>query len=148
MITSSIPGRLRVRHPSLRAASAARTARAAVAALPGVLGAAENAAVGSLLVTYDPARIDEPRILAALGLAASERAETGGTGSASPAGIPACMTASLLVSLGAAAVKVKWLHVTAGIAFVGCVAAHVIERGQPRPHHHRHHGRRGTSPSS
>lgn len=148
MITSSIPGRLRLRHASLRAPVAARAAQATASAIPGVRAAVANAAAGSLLVTYDPARVVEGDIVARLGLA--EGAPREGASLVQPEtpvrAIPACMTATLLVSLGAAALKLKWLHVTAGVAFVGCVAAHVIDRGQPKPHHHHRHRAR-TSPS-
>lgn len=65
MITSIIDGRLRLRHPSLRAAGG-QTVQREIAALGGVSEARLNPRVGSLLVSWDPHRIDREAVLATL----------------------------------------------------------------------------------
>lgn len=67
-----LPGRLRLRCPVIRDEGAARAVRRRVLAIPGVASAATNTATGSLLVTYDPERLDVAELwarLAALGYA-------------------------------------------------------------------------------
>jgi hypothetical protein len=58
-----VPGRLRVKAPALKRnpALAARTC-SRVTAVEGVSGADANPVTGSLIVTYDPLRVD-PRVL-------------------------------------------------------------------------------------
>lgn len=124
-IVSSIPGRLRVRHPSLRSRDTAERSRQTLSATPGVQSAEVNLLTGSALVRYDPALVDEPALLGRLALpepaedAAPEKLAAPG------AALPRWMGASLALSVGAAALKVKWLHVAAGAAFVALVGVHV-----------------------
>jgi len=148
VIVSSTPGRVRVRHPALRSRSRAEQARDLLLALPGVESASGDARLGSLLVTYDPAQTSEAAVVAALDL--GNLPVTGGNPHgarvAEPRAWPnipsgtAGMGISLAVCLGAAAAKIKWLHVTAGVAFVALVGVHVFGRTQGRPkHRERHH---------
>jgi hypothetical protein len=139
VIVSSTPGRVRVRHPALRAKSRAAQARATLLALPGVQRAADDSRVGSLLVTYDPARTSEAAVVAAIELGAPTLHAEPRAWPRIPSGT-AGMAVSLSVSLGAAATKLKWLHVAAGIVFVALVGVHVFGRTQGRtkhrgPHH-------------
>jgi hypothetical protein len=135
VIVSSTPGRVRVRHPSLRSRSRAQQARETLLALPGVQSAAGDARVGSLLVTYDPAQTSEAVVFAALGLGSMpEHTTDSRVWPRIPVGT-AGMATSLVMSLGAAAVKIKWLHVAAGVVFVALVGVHVFGRTQGRPKH-------------
>lgn len=59
-----VPGRLRVKAPALKR-NPARAAGvcAAVTAVPGVSSAEANPVTGSLLIAYDPLRVDPRRVL-------------------------------------------------------------------------------------
>jgi hypothetical protein len=66
-IAHSSPGRLRVRLPALRAdRAAAETVADTLADLDGVIDVAVRPRTGSVLCRYDPRRMDEHRLLAAL----------------------------------------------------------------------------------
>ncbi|MBI2894027.1 MAG: hypothetical protein HYY06_10780 [Deltaproteobacteria bacterium] len=127
MIASSIPGRIRFRHPQLRVHDRAEPARRKVAALSGVEKAQLNERVGSLLVSFDPGRASEQQILEALSLPIDRvDAADEARGRRPPGGL---LSLGLLSSLGmtvaAGILKLKWLHVAAGAALVGFVGAHV-----------------------
>lgn len=135
MIVSSVPGRIRIRHPRLRDVAWAEAARQRVAALPG-LEAVSNPQTGSLLATFDPARVSEERVVELLGLPAP----AGAGADPAPSGswrLPARpLETGLLATLGltvaAGFLKWKWLHVAAGLALCGFVGAHVVRFGAPR----------------
>lgn len=65
-IVSSIPGRLRLRHPSLRGCAQRSAVSACVSALPGVLSVDANPQTGSLLVRYDATRCERAAMEAQL----------------------------------------------------------------------------------
>jgi hypothetical protein len=135
VIVSSTPGRVRVRHPALRSQSRADQARDALLAIAGVQSVAGDARVGSLLVSYDPAHTSEATVVAALQLGElPARVAEPRAWPRIPSGT-AGMAVSLSVSLGAAAAKLKWLHVAAGVVFVALVGVHVFGRTQARPKH-------------
>lgn len=58
VIVSSIPGRLRLRHPLLRRAQQSNEVAARLRSIVGVLSVEANPATGSLLLHYDSARCD------------------------------------------------------------------------------------------
>lgn len=127
MIASSIPGRIRIRHPRLRLHDWAEKARRDVAALPGVDGATLNDRVGSLLVSFDPKRTGEHEIARALDLPADrvEAARQAGR-KRMPGGLVSMgLLGSLGLTVAAGFLKLKWLHVAAGAALVVFVGAHV-----------------------
>lgn len=65
-IASHIPGRLRVRAEKLRDEGAAAEIAQRIGAEPGVTSVTASTVTGSLLVLYDPARIQLDRLLPAL----------------------------------------------------------------------------------
>ncbi len=66
MIRSFRSGRVRLRAPSLRAEGALDEIRNMLAAYPGIREIQTNTRIGSLLVSYDPARISEESLHAAV----------------------------------------------------------------------------------
>jgi hypothetical protein len=131
VIVSSIPGRVRFRHAELCSRARAHRAHDALMALPGVTRVDSDPRTGSLLVRYDPAVVVESGIASALGLAPGKE-HPRRPGALRVRGVPAGMAASLGVTLVAAVFKLKWLHVAAGLIFVGYVGVHVLGRGKPR----------------
>lgn len=126
MISSSIPGRIRIRHPQLRLHDRAERARRDVAALTGIDGATLNERVGSLLVSFDPTRTSEREILLALGLPVDRAVPARDGRQRMPAGLVSMgLIGSLGLTVAAGFLRLKWLHVAAGAALVAFVGAHV-----------------------
>ena len=81
-VTCFFAGRLRLRHPALRAPDRAEAARARLAATPGVHAVTVNPRTGSLLLEYDAAKPDAELLVRDLiGAAAPkpDRRRNGGT---------------------------------------------------------------------
>ena len=141
-IASSIPGRLRLRHPALRDHGRLARLGALVNTWPGIGGVTTNPAAGSLVATYDPTVLSEPEsrrraeaAVAALVPAAKPRpAKAAVTGPARrPRMTPAranriakpVMLASLAVSLALAAAGAKRAHILTGIGFLHALGVHL-----------------------
>jgi hypothetical protein len=141
LIASSIPGRSRLHHAALRNPHLLERLRTAVAVWPGVLAVETNPRAGSLLIRYDPQRL-EPRPCEERALAAA--AELFGTQGATAArcqrpahavgGLPGVtvnrwakrgMLASLALLLALAAMGFKSWHALVGIAFLHGLAVHL-----------------------
>jgi hypothetical protein len=58
----SVPGRLRIKTDLLRRTSTANAAQAAIVSLEGVNSASVNVVTGSLLITYDPMRLQDDTV--------------------------------------------------------------------------------------
>ena len=81
-VTCFFAGRLRLRHPALRAPDRAEAARARLAATPGVHAVTVNPRTGSLLLEYDAAKPDAELLVRDLIGAATpkpDRRRNGGT---------------------------------------------------------------------
>lgn len=128
-IASSIPGRLRVRHPGLRAPEAAQIVTR-LAALPGVETVQHNLRVGSLLVMYDENRLREEDLLAALDVPSAGRAdrepEEPVALTVPPRLIAAGMAGTLGLTVYGAIVGKRRLHVTSGMLFLVAVGIHLL----------------------
>lgn len=128
-ISSSVPGRLRIRHAALRLPEAARLV-STLAALPGVAAVQHNPRVGSLLLTYDVARLPEADLLSMLSRHAAAFAdrvsEDGTCHPVSPGMITASLAGTLGLTVLGAIVGRKRLHVTAGLLFLASVGGHVL----------------------
>lgn len=133
-IAASLPGRLRLRSPALRAEEPQRRCAEALAGVDGVRGVRGNPRAGSIAIAYDPALLDEAAILRRLGLerrdpppppAARPRRAPSATGATNRWAKIGAM-ASLAVSLGALAVGRKRLHAIAGGIGVACIAVHML----------------------
>lgn len=148
MIVSSIPGRIRIRHPRLRDRAWAEPACRRLAALPGV-EARLNERVGSLLVTYDPARADERSIREALDLPAADGGTTDGgtTGGDSGWRVPGgalelWVLGSLGLTIATGFLRLRSLHVAAGVVLIASAATHVYRSRAGRRERTRSEGAR------
>lgn len=140
-IASAVPGRVRLRHPGLRRPECHRALIERVAALDGLRVADANAAVGSLLVLYDPAGLSPPAVEAAVAAAAAavlgtsappgvapappQRARRSSTWSANRVakiGMLTSMTATL-----AALTVGRRLHAGAGVVFLAFMLVHIAQ---------------------
>ncbi|HYG85239.1 MAG TPA: hypothetical protein VD978_03190 [Azospirillum sp.] len=137
-IVSALPGRIRLRHPSLRQRSRSQELTARLAALDGLRIAESNPAVGSLLVLYDPACVERTAIEARVAAAASavldngdaapvNREEEGETALSLKRQLNRAakigMLGSMAVSLAALGTG-KRLHAGAGALFVALMLIH------------------------
>lgn len=139
-IRSYIPGRIRIRHPALKSEAAEAAVRGFLEKMEGVTGLELNRRVGSLLLTWDPAKLDieQLRAMALFCLPAEKKEEK-----------KECLLASLSPLRGAKAVNrmvnrsmtVSYLlllaslvpgiragraiHTAAGIAFTAALAWHM-----------------------
>lgn len=129
-IVSSLPGRIRLRHPALRESLRLERLRAELAALEGVSSVRANAAAGSLVVGY-AAEFDAGRMEAAVAAAA---AATIGARHAplrvrharvrSNTIVNRGMLGSLAASLLALAVGKRW-HAVSGGVFLAFLVLHL-----------------------
>lgn len=138
-IVSHLPGRLRLRHPDLRRIDRLQPLLDEIALWPGVTGLEGKAAIGSVLVRYDPARLSPAELEARLSNALPAPTTKTAKGAARPAysfSIPAPdrdanrwakigMVGTLGLSLAALAGS-KRLHAVAGAAFLPLLAVHML----------------------
>lgn len=139
-IVSALPGRIRLRHPALRSPSRHRELMDRLTALDGLRVAENNSAVGSLLVLYDPTRVERMAAEAQVTAAAAAVLELGDAAPPPPdaerkaaALLPKWpinrvakigMLGSLAVSLAALGTG-KRLHAGAGALFVALMLIHM-----------------------
>lgn len=150
LIASSLPGRLRLRAPALRQATARRALADRLLALPGALSVTDTPRAGSLVLTYDAGRA----VLADMERAAMDAAGILGTSptdtAAAEDGMPPVaaqpegdgkarpsarvrlnrqakrgMLVSLVASMVLAAAGARRWHVLTGGAFLVFLAAHL-----------------------
>lgn len=139
-IVSSIPGRLRLRHPLLRRSAQSIDWSARLGALDGVLSVEANPRTGSLLVHYDVSRCGRAAMeaqITGLGESSSEP-EAADTIDDSPSPSRRAtarewnrlaklgMMASFPVSLALAATGSKKLHAVTGGVFSLLLLAHLV----------------------
>lgn len=141
-VASHIAGRMRIRDEKVRTEPVASRVREALLAAPGVDGVEVNPRVGSVLVVYSAAVTGGGAILALLSdiLGAEEETATSASTCVCPKisltipprvkrqAVNIGMLASLALSLAAAIVHLKKLHVLAGILFVALFGDHIYER--------------------
>lgn len=143
-IASAVPGRIRLRHPALRRAECHRALVERVTALDGLRVAEANAAVGSLLVLYDPAGLAAPAAEAAVAAVAADVLGTQEPPGDAPA--PAApprpirgsstwsvnrvakigMLTSMTATLAALTVG-RRLHAGAGVVFLAFMLVHIAQ---------------------
>lgn len=63
-IVSCVDGRIRLRHPALKDASLANMVTSTVTGVDGINSVEVNPRLGSLLIYYDPQKLDRPQLLA------------------------------------------------------------------------------------
>lgn len=141
-IASSIPGRLRLRHPALRERGRLVRLGELVHEWPGICAVMPNPVTGSLLASYDPALLTEPecrrRAEAAMSkLLSDAKPRAAAIAVSKPARRPRItpananriakpvMLASLATSLALAAAGAKRAHILTGIAFLHALGVHV-----------------------
>lgn len=139
-IVSSIPGRLRLRHPLLRHHEQSTDWSAKLSALEAVLSVEANTRTGSLLVHYDVSRCERAAMeaqITGLGEVSREEEPTATfDDSPSPSRRAAArewnrlaklgMMASFPVSLALAATGSKKLHAVTGGVFSVLLLAHLV----------------------
>lgn len=139
-IASSIPGRLRLRHPALREPARMRQLIDAVNAWPGALGHIANTRTGSLLLTYDPSLVQEADCRARAEAAVEALAPSSQPPAVAKPRAPRrsriatkrintmskrAMLASLAASMVLAAVGAKRGHIWTGLVFLHALGAHL-----------------------
>lgn len=149
IVASLLNGRVRVRDEALKRGALAALVTDALMDTPGVASAEVNPRVGSLLVLYDAALVAVERILEAVSelVGSSPPAEGPAQAVSGPGGVPFVrrmslslpaavkkrvvnigMLASLLLSVAAAILDFKKLHVLAGILFLALFGDHLYMR--------------------
>lgn len=150
-LVSALPGRMRLRHPLLRRPGLNRDLAERLAALDGLRVAESSTTAGSLLVLYDPARVDRAAAeahatasaAAVLGTAPAAPGPAAPEPAASPAPAPQTggqggqsvtrrlnraakigMMGSMAATLAALGVG-KRVHAGAGAAFVAMMLVHM-----------------------
>ncbi len=143
-IVSSLPGRLRLRHPALRRRSVAAEVAAALAGRPGMRSAEANPRTGGLLITWDAALL--PLAEAEAAALAALAAASGGKTEAAPATeirspprrrfaatyrrIRVPVNVGMLVTLGGSVVALaasRRAHAALGVAHLGFLALHLVQ---------------------
>ena len=133
-VSSSIPGRIRLRHAALRNPDRLARIERSIGAWPQVRAVSTNAKAGSLLVTYDAAALDANDCAKRCEAAVAELLP----GQAAPAsprhGSPRvranrlakrAMLASLAASMLLAAVGAKRWHIGTGVFFLHALGVHL-----------------------
>lgn len=136
MISSSIPGRLRLRDDRFRDLTEVERLRQRLADLEGSPAVTANPRTGSVLVTYSPSLVDDVELFTALDEHARP-APPRANGSSGPTlrlllpqrALELGIVGSLGVSLGAAVVGLKSVHIAAGVAFVALAGVHIQRAG-------------------
>ncbi|MDD3529660.1 MAG: hypothetical protein PHS77_07255 [Gallionellaceae bacterium] len=139
-IASSIPGRMRLRHPALRDPARMQQLLVAIGTWPGTLGHIVNTRTGSLLLTYDPSLIKEADCRARAESAIEALAPASPPPAEAKARSPRhsrivskrintmskrTMLASLAASMLLAAVGAKRGHIWTGLVFLHALGAHL-----------------------
>ena len=148
VVASLLDGRVRVRDEALKSEPRAAQVRDALLATPGVAAAEVNLRVGSMLVLYDAALAAVDQILESIagllgtsvtpGEAAAQKRpfRMPLAGKVSLSLTPAVkrrvvnigMFASLLLSVAAAILDLKKLHILAGVVFLALFGDHFYQR--------------------
>ena len=139
MITSFIPGRIRIRHAALKDPETASSLAAGLNSHPGVNRAIANPVTGGLLIEYDPASVDMESARQALKAIAPEGEdwlEEYGTVQPFPirpgrsnkdAAEYLAMIGAFIVCSGSAALRSKGLHVYSGLTLAGLTVQHLYK---------------------
>ncbi|MCD6706522.1 MAG: hypothetical protein LT080_08735 [Thiobacillus sp.] len=140
-VSSSIPGRIRLRHAALRNPDRLARIERSIGAWPQVRAVSTNAKAGSLLVTYDAAALDAndcakrceaavAELLPGQAAPASARAAPASPRHGSPRVranrmAKRAMLASLAASMLLAAVGAKRWHIGTGVFFLHALGVHL-----------------------
>lgn len=138
LIASSLPGRMRLRHQAWRQVPELQELATAAGRWPGILGVDANPLTGSLLLHYDPDRLPQAELEAAIATMAREHLpEPPAGGRREPRrgrGTPRVranrvakrgMVITLAASLALAAARSKRWHIYTGNAFLAFLAIHL-----------------------
>ncbi len=149
VVASLLDGRLRVRDEGLKREPLADRVREALLGTPGVAAVEANPRVGSLLVMYDAALAAAEQILKTISELLGSTREAAGSeeprarsvrnpfaGKVSLSLTPAVrrkvvnigMLASLLLSVAAAILDFKKLHILSGVVFLALFGDHLFQR--------------------
>lgn len=145
VVASHVDGRVRIRDDGLKKGGTASRIKEALLAEPGVSGVESNPRVGSLLVLYSAALTALEKILKKISEMLGSSLEAPGSEERPRSfpkiplsiSIPAAikrkalnvgMLLSLILSVGAAVVCLKKLHIALGIIFTALAAQHTYQR--------------------
>ena len=140
IITSDIPGRIRIRDQRLTRVDQAEEIRNDLLAMNGVTEVTVGIRTGSLLIVYSAASLQGIMALLNGLFGAAEESSSSCDCSFRAVDFPALgakmrknavnsgMLASLLISMIGIMVGLKKLHVAAGILFLGIFGIHIFER--------------------
>lgn len=143
MICSFIPGRIRLRSPRFREADNVSALVAILKEQPGMLKIENNPNTGSLLIHYDPEKIDQESALKALALLqtdeerlADDESEPESDCSEAALSLPQInkeaveylgMIGAFAVCTSSAFLRSKGLHVYSGLALAGLTVQHIYK---------------------
>ncbi|MCG5243818.1 HMA2 domain-containing protein [Azospirillum doebereinerae] len=131
---SHLPGRLRLRHPTLRQASRNEALQATLRGWDGVLSVTGNPATGGVLIHYDPVRFPpvdmEARVAATLGAPDAGKAEEAAKKPAAfaPRKLNRAAKIGMLGSLSGTLLALavgKKLHAAFGVAHLAFLTVHL-----------------------
>lgn len=136
-LKSFVEGRVRVRHPALRNPELLQQLRELLAAMPGVQEVTTNDRTGSLLLYYDPKRLDIQSLLDISGPWLDMAVANGGKESEkhersvpSRKAVQHAKNIAMLFGLGTALASglagVKQLHALSSLLFALCTTDHVL----------------------
>lgn len=130
MLASHVPGRIRIRHKSLRKPKDDIDVSEKLMELEGVSAVSVNENIGSLLLCYDHRRVSPEKLLRAVyealpGLKTEERPRVSASGWTRRQTAKRGMSVSLLLALGMAVLDEEDLHVFFGLGFLGFLALHL-----------------------
>jgi hypothetical protein len=135
MMVSSLKGRLRLRGRRLKNAATATRAGTALENLPGVTRVTLNQVTGSLLLEYDPTRLDPTMALKLLAeLAPEPERETAAPGSLDrafqltpEAAELLTLTGTFIVCVASSALRARKLHLYSGLSLAMLAARHIFK---------------------
>lgn len=140
MICSFIPGRIRLRSPSFMDEETVATVMDMLKSQPGLLSVENNLNTGSLLIRYDPVKVDQQAAMAALELLSEDenQAEETEPAALSQASWPpvnlskdaveyVSMIGAFIVCTSSAFLRSKGLHVYSGLALAGLTVQHLLK---------------------
>ena len=145
MICSFIPGRIRLRSPRFKDAETVAALTALLKDQPGFISLENNLSTGSLLLRYDPEKVNQEAALAALDLLENEDGQTAppvddetACGCTGPELMEklrrnkdaveyVSMIGAFIVCTSSAFLRSKGLHVYSGLALAGLTIQHVVK---------------------
>ena len=144
MICSFIPGRIRLRSPRFKDVETVTALTSLLKDQPGFIGLENNLSTGSILLRYDPEKVDQESALAAFDFLENEVDEVGTVAEETVCGCSdselmerirqskdaveyVSMIGAFMVCTSSAFLRSKGLHVYSGLALAGLTIQHIAK---------------------